>query len=420
MTRGGLIENTRIIHVTTLADKGEGSLRQALSFKGPRVIVFDVGGIIRLESDLRIGTPYVTIAGQSAPPPGVVLLGNQIRIKTHDVVIQHISVFPVLAPESVRGKDVDAISVYVCGDCGRVGDIRLENLSLGWATDEVIGLWGRSISNITVRNSLIAEGLDVPSVKAEPHSMGMLIGAYAEGVEVVGSLFVSNKLRNPVVGAGASAFIANNYVSNPGTHSAHVYGDRADTMTRVALIGNVVRKGPDSDSGMSAVQLPKVLKQPAAGARLYASDNHCCSGASDAASLQTIGDQPFVVAQPPVMSASWTLMPAAGVRDWVLHHAGSRPADRTPTDQRIVRSAADGGGKIIADPAAVNGYGPLSPGTAAAVLPVMPTAKLAGSGPPRLRIEAWLCLKHFEVGGPPTPECSDPPETIRQALSAGG
>ncbi len=60
----------RIIRVTTLASSGAGSLREALAAKGPRIIVFEVGGIIDLnKSDLRLTEPFVTIAGQTAPSP---------------------------------------------------------------------------------------------------------------------------------------------------------------------------------------------------------------------------------------------------------------------------------------------------------------------------------------------------------------
>ncbi|HOU66058.1 MAG TPA: TlpA disulfide reductase family protein, partial [Thermomonas sp.] len=44
--RGG-----RIIKVTTLAPTGPGSLREALDAKGPRIVVFEVGGVI----DLGVG-----------------------------------------------------------------------------------------------------------------------------------------------------------------------------------------------------------------------------------------------------------------------------------------------------------------------------------------------------------------------------
>ena len=62
--RGGAI-----IKVTTLALKGPGSLLAALDAKGPRIIVFEVGGVIDFGgTNIKLKEPFVTIAGQTAPP----------------------------------------------------------------------------------------------------------------------------------------------------------------------------------------------------------------------------------------------------------------------------------------------------------------------------------------------------------------
>ena len=61
--RGG-----QLLRVTTLAAAGPGSFLEAVKQHGPRIVVFEVGGVIDLaESTVKITEPYLTIAGQTAP-----------------------------------------------------------------------------------------------------------------------------------------------------------------------------------------------------------------------------------------------------------------------------------------------------------------------------------------------------------------
>src|SRR5437660_534701 len=62
--RGGAV-----YHVTTLADSGTGSFRDAVSASN-RVIVFDVGGYVQLSSPVSVKS-NLTIAGQTAPGGGI-------------------------------------------------------------------------------------------------------------------------------------------------------------------------------------------------------------------------------------------------------------------------------------------------------------------------------------------------------------
>ena len=102
-----------IIHVTSLNSSGAGSLREAIDAKGPRVVVFDVSGYIdiTLDGEIRIKNPYLTIAGQTAPSPGISLKGNGLSIRTHDVLVQHIRIRVGDDPAGERGSQRDGLEI---------------------------------------------------------------------------------------------------------------------------------------------------------------------------------------------------------------------------------------------------------------------------------------------------------------------
>ncbi len=147
--RGGAV-----LRVTSLADSGPGSLRAAVEARGPRTILFDVAGTIRLASDLVIREPRVTIAGQSAPGGGVALADGTLIVHADDVIIRHLRVR--------RGDRTpgEGDSIWIEG--GR--RIILDHVSASWSVDETLSASarydrGEGYCDLTVQWSIIAESL---------------------------------------------------------------------------------------------------------------------------------------------------------------------------------------------------------------------------------------------------------------------
>ncbi|MFC1736664.1 hypothetical protein ACFL1X_11150 [Candidatus Hydrogenedentota bacterium] len=119
---------TRVIKVTNLNTDGPGSLRAALEAEGPRVVVFEVSGNIDFSpyGSLDIRNPYITIAGQTAPSPGITLKACQIHVQASDVLMQHIRVrVGDLVDPTKPIKNSAGWSQFSERDCMKVGGDRV-------------------------------------------------------------------------------------------------------------------------------------------------------------------------------------------------------------------------------------------------------------------------------------------------------
>src|SRR5215467_7868426 len=105
--RGG-----KVYRVTNLNASGAGSLKACASdAEGPRVCVFEVSGTIRLTQDMMIRWNNLTIAGQTAPSPGIMIRGGAIRIQASDILIQHIRVRVGDDPNGPDPDNRDALKI---------------------------------------------------------------------------------------------------------------------------------------------------------------------------------------------------------------------------------------------------------------------------------------------------------------------
>jgi hypothetical protein len=363
--RGG-----KIIRVTNLNAEGPGSFRDAVKAKGPRIVVFEVGGVIDLgRTTLEIKEPFLTIAGQTAPSPGITFIRTGIDVKTHDVIIRHIRVRTGVDGQAKRsGWEADAFSTVAANN------VIIDHNTFSWAIDENMSAsgprfngktpeeWRANTSrNITFSYNLASEGLADASHPKGEHSKGSLIHDNATNILFYRNIWAHNVERSPLFKGGVHGAIINNLIYDPGFRAVHYnlmalewagYPYQNGVMSAV---GNVMRGGPSTVG-----QLPFLMLGGDGDLDYYGKDNIAVD--KYGAPLPMFGRYGETRAKLNVAKApvSWpagiAVMPARDLETHILSHAGARPWDRDADDIRVLFFVAEGRGKIIDDEKEVSAY----------------------------------------------------------------
>lgn len=269
-----------VYHVTTLEDynpktepKIDGSFRHAVrSAEGPRTIVFDVAGPIALHAELEIRKSDLTIAGQTSPG-GVTFWGYPVEVSNaKNVILRHLRFRTGdfnARPDGVAARQrppgaakldpASANGMYVGNDSERV---ILDHVSAAWGIDEVLSV--TRARDVTIQNSIIAEGLNDSLHPKGPHGYGSLVrgeltpedqAKNVGGYTLYGNLWAHNRARNPSIGGqqtldkGQSEGDRRRNDLNLVNNVVYDWGDQATHRSeggdvRVNLIGNIFICGP--------------------------------------------------------------------------------------------------------------------------------------------------------------------------------
>ena len=353
--------NGRVIRVTTLNDSGPGSLRAAIEAEGPRTVIFDIGGTIRLSSPLTIRRGAITLAGQTAPGGGITLRDQPLVVAADDVVVRFVRVR--LGNES--GVEADAVSIT------RGRRIILDHISASWSIDETQSVGSRyhpperGIYDVTVQWSIIAESLNASGHAKGDHGYGSLVrGGHGAQMSFHHNLWTAHRARMPRPGnynpvavdpVGPRFEFRSNVFYDWGSSHAGYNADTESAATYV-FVGNAYVTGPDS-TGAHAFEESNPVAQA------FFADN-AMDGIvpTDPWSLVLGGDgADYRLATLP----DWAVSPdqsAAQAFDAVLTHAGAAHI-RDSVDVRIIDGVRARTGHIIDSQSDVGGWPDLAPGT---------------------------------------------------------
>lgn len=360
----------KVIKVTTLAKDGPGSLAEALAAKGPRIIVFEVGGTIDLQrSALEISEPFVTIAGQTAPSPGITLMRGGLDVNTHDVILQHLRV--VVGSDGLpkrSGWEADAFSTR------SAHNILVEHNSFFWAIDEnmsasgprftgdTVEEWQAGTSrNIVFRSNLAAEGLADSTHPKGEHSKGSLIHDNATGIVFERNIWAHNVERSPLLKGGVEALLVNNLIYDPQHRAVHYnlmdleWAGHQPVDGRLTAVGNVMRGGNSTDA-----DLPFLMIGGVGDLLYYGKDNVAVDRHGKPLPMfgrYGVTSAEIRVQDKPLHSLSgYDILPSGSVETELLATAGARPWDRSEMEIRVLFYIAEGRGEVIDSEDEVGGY----------------------------------------------------------------
>jgi hypothetical protein len=383
--RGG-----KVFVVTNLADSGPGTLREACESAGPRIVVFNVAGIIHLEKPIYLEAPYITIDGHTAPGDGVCIADNGIEDNAHDVVIRYLR---------FRRGNPDIFNRHGVHYGNPIGNIVIDHVSASWGQDQNIDTYrhlyqptngGPTLKlpsvNVTIQWTISSEALNTYN-----HAFGGDWGGRNSGFHH--NLFACNTGRNPSIAMTYDFNFVNNVLFNWRHRS--VDGGGKDSLYNI--INNYYKPGPATPGGSVRYRILKpqqsynkadktsvwgkayVAGNVVEGSREVTKDNWAggvqfenapdpdANGpdVSDPAAAQKLNsqvrvDQPFPM--PPM-----TITSAKQAFDDVLNGAGATLPRRDAVDERMIQSVRTGKvwseGKEITPPP-MKGLAPNNIGTA--------------------------------------------------------
>jgi hypothetical protein len=351
--RGG-----KVLVVTNVNDDGPGSFREALEAGGPRIVVFNVAGVIKLKDRIRVRAPYITIDGSSAPGDGVCIAGDTVELETHDAIVRHMR---FRRGNTWVGDRNDSLGG------NPVGNIMIDHVSASWGLDENLSMYrhmyqppegGKELKlptvNITIQNSISCEGLNTYN-----HAFGSTIGGYNSTFHH--NLWACNSGRNPSVGMIYDFTFANNVVFN----WRHRTVDGGDQRSFYNIINNYFKPGPATplsepishrilkpESRRAKPRVDDYGKAYVAGNIVDGNSRVTANNWDGGVQVESLADPatilPKIKADKPYPAAYLELQPAEEAYEYVLKEAGATRPKRDAVDVRVVEMVRTG--KVSAKP----------------------------------------------------------------------
>lgn len=402
-TKGGFGSAAPTIYrIASLAASGSGSLREAMEATGCRVVVFETSGRIDLGfGAIQVTDGCLTVAGQTAPAPGIQIIQGSINLYTvSDVVLQHFRIYHGETPSHI-------VQIPLFVQCGS-HDIVIDHMTVMWGDSSNISLspgtnalgvqCGNTVPyNIAVLDSNMSEMLGngyPPYQGGGAHGAGTIVYAGDNcSFTLARNVWAHNTNRQPWVGVGCRGVILNN-VSFNASSDPNATGD-ADTYnngflqligvseanygditgaTEIAVVGNRFVAGPRTVSGTKPYKVGFTSAQTS-GVRVWLEDNadgsRFIAGSSLNQQWAAMGAMSAFTSNAAIATTgrieapeNWytnigfTPIASGNIEAYVAAHAGARPTNRDAIETGVFSNLSGRTGTykyVNASVAALNG-----------------------------------------------------------------
>jgi hypothetical protein len=348
--RGG-----KVIVVNTLDDDGPGSLRKAVTAKGPRIVVFAVSGTIHLQSKLEIKGD-ITIAGQTAPGDGICLADYPVGLNGDNIIVRFMR---------FRMGDKNQNKGMVDGGGGddafggtRRRNIIIDHCSMSWSTDEVFSVYNGD--STTLQWNLISEPLnysyhfETGDKDFEHHGYGAIWGG--KHTSAHHNLFAHCNSRNPRFDGirnipEENVDFRNNVIYNWGGNNAY-----AGEGGNYNIVNNYYRSGPETKKNVMYQVANPWSKQPKIPYGKWFVDGNYVDGSHEVSTNNWQGvrlgeksadDPALAKATAPFAIVPVTTQPAKEAFELVLKSVGCSSPNRDTLDERIINDVKHRKGRFI-------------------------------------------------------------------------
>lgn len=382
-----------------------GTLAHALT-QSNKLIVFEVGGrMVMPQSGLVVSGSNLTVAGETAPAPGIIIQGGDfIFAAARNIHLRHLTFergHDDRLASNTRGSAVSFTNTSTTNSCD---SIWFDHCAFLWGNDHLITMWpvtGQTgaltkgiLRNLSFTNCIFAEPLSNPQTVPIPgggfyrghyeggvlekgRDYGFLIGLTTRNVDIQYSLFTDSGQRCPLIDADTTSVIANNVALNCSA-GVQVTMSPYDTTVRpfqATIAGYLCISGPDSSPHSGFRITSNVVRVPPAGSIAWVSGLYGWQGlgasvtpgttptwlySTQSACIDNTGTSPRPVDIP---NAPVPLLTATQIYQRAKDNVGPRPKERATgpiSVQRVVSKLVHKTGKVVNHPTEVGGMSTLS------------------------------------------------------------